>query len=123
MATVAKVEGALDLDDLELIESLDCNRWVVERKVADLGLADATRIVLPSGVTLLGVMRHLAWVERAWFPHHLLGAPFETVTIDESFHVHTVVSVRQALAMRTAGLRDTDGNDVRCITHERFPSR
>ena len=76
-----------DLTDAELFGSLDVNRSAVVRKLEGLTREQATSIVLPSGVTLLGVVRHLAWVERAWFEFHLLGGPEDPVGIDESFDV------------------------------------
>jgi len=85
-------------DDTELFASLDFNRAVVVRKVQGLAFDDATRVVLPSGVTLLGVVRHLAWVERGWFEHHLLGgAPPPPDDIDESFSVAGVASVEEVI--------------------------
>ena len=85
-------------DDTELFASLDFNRGVVIRKVQDLDYDDATRVVLPSGVTLLGVVRHLAWVERGWFEHHLLGGPPPVPDdIDESFAVKGVASVGEVI--------------------------
>ena len=85
-------------DDTELFASLDFNRSVVVRKAEGLTFADATRIVMPSGVTLLGVIRHLAWVERGWFGHHLVGGPPPPPDdIDESFAVSNVSSVDEVI--------------------------
>jgi hypothetical protein len=85
-------------DDTELFASLDFNRGVVVRKVEGLTFADATRVVLPSGVTLLGVVRHLAWVERGWFEHHLVGGPPPLPDdIDESFAIGDVSSVEEVV--------------------------
>jgi len=53
---------------------------------------------MPSGVTLLGVVRHLAWVERGWFEHHLLGGPPPAPDdIDESFAVADVSSAEEVI--------------------------
>jgi len=85
-------------DDTELFASLDFNRSVVARKLEGLSLADATRVVLQSGVTLVGVVRHLAWVERGWFEHHLVGGPPPPPDdIDESFAVGDVSSVERVI--------------------------
>ena len=85
-------------DDTVLMASLDFNREVVVRKAQGLTLADATRVVMPSGVTLLGVVRHLAWVERGWFEHHLIGGPPPPPDdIDESFAVTGVSSVEEVI--------------------------
>jgi len=85
-------------DDTELFASLDFNREVVARKVEGLTFAEATQLVMPSGVTLLGVVRHLAWVERGWFEHHLVGGPPPPPDdIDESFAVTGVSSVEEVI--------------------------
>src|SRR3954453_21839725 len=85
-------------DDTQLVASLDFNREVVVRKAEGLTVEEATRIVTPSGVTLLGVVRHLAWVERGWFEHHLLGGPPPLPDdIDESFAVSDVASVENVI--------------------------
>ncbi len=81
------MEVARDLDDAELLDSLDWNRSVVVRKLDGLTLEKATVVVTPTGLTLLGVVRHLAWCERGWFEHFFLGQPDEAVDIDASFAV------------------------------------
>jgi len=90
-------ERVRDLDDAELLESLDFNRAVAVGKVEGLTLEQATAIVLPSGVTLLGVVQHLAWVERDWFEHCLLGAPSDDADIDESFRIDPSTSVERVI--------------------------
>jgi hypothetical protein len=50
-----------------LTGALDWYRAVVERKVADLSLEDATRIMTTSGLSPLGIVKHLTYVERSWF--------------------------------------------------------
>jgi Protein of unknown function (DUF664) len=52
---------------------LDWYRAVVERKVADLSLEDATRIMTPSGLSPLGIVKHLGDVERRWFRLRFAG--------------------------------------------------
>jgi hypothetical protein len=52
---------------------LDWYRAVVARKVEGLADDDAARVMTPSGVSPLGVVRHLAWVERLWFQWRLAG--------------------------------------------------
>jgi uncharacterized damage-inducible protein DinB len=46
---------------------LDWYRAVVEHKVADLSLEDARRAMTPTGLSPLGILKHLALVERSWF--------------------------------------------------------
>ena len=88
-----------DLDDAQLFNSLDWNRSVVVRKLEDLTLREATHVATPSGLTLLGVVRHLAWCERGWFGHFYLGEPDDGVEDDTaSFSVEAVSSVEEVVA-------------------------
>ena len=59
---------------------LDWYRAVVARKVEDLAEDDAARVMTPSGVSPLGVVRHLAWVERLWFQWRLAGEDVDLFT-------------------------------------------
>ena len=57
---------------------LDWYRAVVERKVDDLSRDQASRRMTSSGLTPLGVVKHLTWVERHWFQRRFAG---ETVDL------------------------------------------
>ena len=86
---------------------LDWYRAVVERKVEGLSLEQASRGFTPSGLSALGVVKHLAWVESHWFRRRFAGddvtlftgpdnAP--TFELDPSDTVATVVaSYREAV--------------------------
>ena len=50
-----------------LVGSLDWFRAVIAHKVDGLSLEDATKVMTPSGLSMLGVVAHLAWAERTWF--------------------------------------------------------
>jgi len=52
---------------------LDWYRAVVERKLEGLPLADATRKLTGSGLSALGVLKHLGWVECWWFREAFAG--------------------------------------------------
>jgi uncharacterized damage-inducible protein DinB len=56
---------------------------VIVRKVAGLSLEDATRRVVPSDSTLLGIVKHLGFVERGWFQSGIGGQTFEVPWSDE----------------------------------------
>ena len=87
------------MDDAQLSSSLDWNRSVVVRKLEGLTLEQATHLVTPSGLTLLGVVRHLAWCERGWFGHFLLGESDDGVDDDvTSFSVLAVSSVEEVIS-------------------------
>jgi uncharacterized damage-inducible protein DinB len=46
---------------------LDWYRAVVQNKVRDLSYEDATRTMTPTGLSSLGIVKHLAFVEQSWF--------------------------------------------------------
>jgi len=57
-----------------LIEFLRCQRLTLEMKCAGLDAAElARRSVEPSTMSLLGLVRHLAEVERGWFRRVMAG--------------------------------------------------
>jgi hypothetical protein len=77
---------------------LDWNRGVVVNKVRDLTRGDATRVMTSSGLSPLGVARHLMFVELDWFDVVFAGLPptAEMIEPHEDFRVSdgdTVASV------------------------------
>jgi uncharacterized damage-inducible protein DinB len=54
---------------------LELYRGILPRKLAGLGDADARRPLVPSQTTLLGLVKHLASVEREWFGQVLEQRP------------------------------------------------
>ena len=52
---------------------LDWYRAVVEHKVEGLSLADGARQLTASGLSPLGVVKHLGWVEYNWFRYVVAG--------------------------------------------------
>jgi hypothetical protein len=61
---------------------LDWYRAVVEHKVDDLSLDQASTVMTPSGLCLLGVVKHLGWVERGWFRDIFIGEDVEAIDVD-----------------------------------------
>jgi hypothetical protein len=61
-----------------LCAMVDYQRAVLLRKVGGLDEEDLRRTMTPSGLTLLGLVKHLAYVERYWFQEVFAG---ETVTM------------------------------------------
>jgi uncharacterized damage-inducible protein DinB len=62
---------------------LDYYRAVIVRKVAGLPLEQAARPLVPSGTSLLGVVKHAGYVERNWFQSGMEGRTFEVPWTDE----------------------------------------
>lgn len=56
-----------------LLSMLDMQRATVLWKLDGLSLADATRAVVDSGTSLLGSIKHLAYVEKWWFEEFMAG--------------------------------------------------
>ncbi|HLI73096.1 MAG TPA: DinB family protein [Acidimicrobiales bacterium] len=52
---------------------LDWYRAVVEHKVEGLSLSDGARQLTASGLSPLGVVKHLGWVEYNWFRYVVAG--------------------------------------------------
>jgi len=61
---------------------LDWNRAVVERKAEGLTRAQAVQPMTPSGLSVLGVIQHLAWVERGWFRSRFAGEEVQLIAAD-----------------------------------------
>jgi len=61
---------------------LDWYRAVVERKVDGLTPSDAKRVMTPTGMSALGIVKHLGWVERGWFRETFAGEDVEAIDVD-----------------------------------------
>jgi uncharacterized damage-inducible protein DinB len=74
---VERVDPAFGLGDREMLESwLEFHRATLLMKCAGLSRDQlATRSVPPSSLSLLGLVRHMADVERNWFRRVLAGEP------------------------------------------------
>jgi hypothetical protein len=83
---VADVEDTLGVrrGERETLEgALDWYRAIVENKVDGLSLDQAGRIMTPTGISLLGVIKHLGWVERGWFQEIFAGDEVESIDSDD----------------------------------------
>jgi len=61
---------------------LDWYRAVVERKVDGLSPDEAKQVMTPTGMSPLGVLQHLGWVERGWFRETFAGEEVEAIETD-----------------------------------------
>jgi uncharacterized damage-inducible protein DinB len=69
-----RTEPALTADERTMLgEFLDFYRATIELKVAGLTDEQARHVSGPGGTTPMGVVRHLAEVERGWFRLHFAG--------------------------------------------------
>lgn len=71
-----------------LTGTLDWYRQVVTNKVDGLSREDATRVMTPTGLSPLGVIKHLTWAEAGWF-RDTFAAEYQGVECsnEESFAV------------------------------------
>lgn len=68
-------------DERETLQgALDWYRAVVEHKVEGLSFEQSKEVMTPTGLSLLGVIKHLGWVERGWFREIFAGE--EVLPID-----------------------------------------
>jgi hypothetical protein len=79
---------------------------VVERKIDGLTLDDAKRAVTPTGMSALGVLKPLGWVERGWFRDSFAGEDVEAMDTDgdnsAEFATGSVDTVESAIAFYRA---------------------
>jgi uncharacterized protein DUF664 len=61
---------------------LEWYRAVVERKVDGLACDDAKRVMTPTGMSALGILKHLGWVERGWFRETFAGEDVQSIDVD-----------------------------------------
>src|SRR4249919_3532184 len=73
-----------------LTQFLGYQRGVMLRKVADLQDVGLRRVMTPTGLTLLGLLKHLAYVERYWFRSIFAGedVPFPWTDSDPDADWH-----------------------------------
>ena len=94
-------------DERELLTGyLDWYRSVVEGKVADLSLQDASRIMTPTGLSPLGIVKHLSDVEQSWFRERFAGEEIDTAWSDDDplavFRIEPGETVASTVAFCTA---------------------
>jgi Protein of unknown function (DUF664) len=85
---------------------LDWYRAVVENKVRGLSLQDASRIMTPTGLSPLGIVKHLAFVERGWFMARF-AAEEQKVDPDAVFRIETGDTVASVLAFYRSSVTES----------------
>jgi hypothetical protein len=67
----------------EILEAfLDSHREVAVDKLRGLSESDARKRLVPSPTTSIGLVKHLAGVERNWFQHIVAGRPRDEIVGD-----------------------------------------
>ncbi len=74
MADYERIDPLLAAPEAEMLNAwLDYHRATLLMKVAGVSDEDLRRKLTPSGLTLLGLVKHLAYVERGWFQEVFAG--------------------------------------------------
>lgn len=66
-----------------LVAFLNAHRAILLWKLEGLSEEDAKRPMVPSGTSMLGMVKHLAWVERWWFVDFIGGTSLNYPWSDE----------------------------------------
>jgi hypothetical protein len=92
---------------------LDWYRAVVENKVADLSLPDATRIMTPTGLSPLGIVKHLGDVERRWLRLRFRGEDVEILRTDDDLDADFRITPGDTVASVLDFYRDATADSQR----------
>ena len=88
-----------------LLTLLDNNRAVMVWKLDGLTLEEASRPAVASGTSLLGLVKHLAYVERWWFDDFFAGNavdyPWSEEDPDADFRIEEGETVDDAISLYT----------------------
>ncbi len=94
---------------------LDWYRAIVENKVADLSLDDASRVMTPTGLSALGVVKHLGDVEQSWFRERFAGESIDTGASDEDPDVLFRIEPGETVASVVAFYRESTAHSRRIV--------
>ena len=98
-----RVDPPNDAPDKEMLEAyLDYHRATLLMKIDGVSDADLRRPMVPSGTSLLGMVKHLAWVERGWFQECFAGEeipipPWTDDDPDADFRIEPDESTQQII--------------------------
>jgi Protein of unknown function (DUF664) len=113
----------LDDERTQLDAFVEEYRSALEKTLDHLTEEQARRRLVPSATTLLGLLKHVTWMQRVWFEECVGGASRRELglvqSVDESFRLgddDTVASViaahRDACATARAAVADMSLDDV-----------
>lgn len=102
-----RVTARYDAPEKEMLTAtLDFNRATIKWKLEGLSLEDAARPMTPSDTKLLGIVKHLAYVERWWFQENFLGReceyPWTENDMDADFRIEPGETVESIVALYDA---------------------
>ena len=82
-------------------------RHCVLKKASGLSEEQLRRVLVHSGTSSLGIIQHLAEVERYWFGHHLTGGPWDAEQ-EQGMTVPAHRATADVLADYQAAIDDSD---------------
>ncbi len=95
-----------------LLAFLDNNRAVMVWKLDGLSGGDARRPMVRSGTNMLGLVKHLAWVERWWFEYNFAGRevdfPWSEDDPDADFRVEDEQTIADIVALYELAVADSN---------------
>ena len=95
--------GARKPERETLLGTREWYEQVVVNKVDGLSREQATQLMTPSGMSPLGIVKHLAWAEAGWFRDTFAGEEgFTEVSNEESF----VIADQDTIESVVAAFRD-----------------
>lgn len=84
MSSIVRSDPPPDAPEKEVLTAfLDFHRATLLQKVEGLTREQATRSFVPSGITLLGMVKHVAYVERWWFRRVFMNEAVENIWTDD----------------------------------------
>ena len=103
-----------------LVAFLDNNRAVIVWKLDGLSEEDARRPMVESGTSMLGLVKHLAWVERWWFDFNFAGKevdfPWTDDDPDADFRIEDDETIADIVALYETAVAESnkiiDGADL-----------
>jgi uncharacterized damage-inducible protein DinB len=99
-----RIDPPLVGSERELLTAfLDYHRQTVLWKIEGLNDTDLRRSMTPTGLSLLGLIKHLAYVERAWFQNEFAGEdvsfPWTDDDPDADFRIEPDETTEQILTL------------------------
>ena len=95
-----------------LLAFLDNNRAVMVWKLDGLSEGDARRPMVRSGTNMLGLVKHLAWVERWWFEYNFAGRevdfPWSDDDPDADFRVEDEETIADIVTLYELAVADSN---------------
>jgi uncharacterized damage-inducible protein DinB len=100
MDTPQSIEPPASAPEPEMLSAwLDYHRTTLLRKIDGVSDADLRRPMVPSGTSLLGLVKHLAWVEIWWFQitfaGHVVEEPWTEDDPDADFRIEPSETTRE----------------------------